>query len=61
MVDVYFAHLVKGLENNANTAYKNMGYWKKYVLAAYKAGYMTENPFEDWSIKRISANLRLLE
>ena len=54
-LDVYFAHLRKGLENNANTAYKNMGVLKKYVLAAYKAGYMTENPFEDWSIKRISA------
>lgn len=55
-LDIYFSHLRRGLDNNANTAYKNMAIIKKYVLAAFKAGYMTENPFEDWSIKRISSN-----
>lgn len=55
-LDIYFSHLRRELDNNANTAYKNMAIIKKYVLAAFKAGYMTENPFEDWSIKRISSN-----
>lgn len=54
-LDSYFAYLRKDLENNANTAYKNMAILKKYVLAAYKSGYMAENPFEDWSIKRITS------
>lgn len=49
-LDIYFAYLRRELDNNANTAYKNMAIIKKYVLAAYKAGYMTENPFEEWSI-----------
>lgn len=55
-LDIYFSYLRKDLNNNQNTAYKNMAILKKYVLAAYKAGYMAENPFEDWSIKRITAN-----
>lgn len=54
-LDIYFAYLRKELDNNANTAYKNMAILKKYVLAAYKAGYMAENPFEEWSIKRITS------
>lgn len=54
-LDSYFSYLRKELDNNANTAYKNMAIIKKYVLAAYKAGYMTENPFEEWSIKRITS------
>lgn len=54
-LDSYFAYLRKDLDNNANTAYKNMAIIKKYVLAAYKAGYMTENPFEEWSIKKITS------
>lgn len=54
-LDSYFSYLRKDLDNNANTAYKNMAIIKKYVLAAYKAGYMTENPFEEWSIKKITS------
>ena len=54
-LDIYFAYLRRELDNNANTAYKNMAIIKKYVLAAYKAGYMTENPFEEWSIKKITS------
>lgn len=54
-LDIYFAYLRKDLDNNANTAYKNMAIIKKYVLAAYKAGYMAENPFEEWSIKRVTS------
>lgn len=54
-LDIYFAYLRRELDNNANTAYKNMAIIKKYVLAAYKAGYMAENPFEEWSIKKITS------
>lgn len=59
-LDIYFAYLRKELDNNANTAYKNMAIIKKYVLAAYKAGYMAENPFEEWSIKRITSTCTYL-
>ena len=55
-LDGYFSYLRRELENNANTAYKNMAIIKKYVLAAVKAGYMVENPFEDWSIKKGTAS-----
>lgn len=54
-LDIYFVYLRKELDNNDNTAYKNMAVLKKYVLAAYKAGYMTENPFDEWSIKKITS------
>lgn len=55
-LDDYFCYLKKDLGNNDNTAYKNMSTLKKYVRAAYKSGYMDENPFEDWSIKRTTSN-----
>lgn len=51
-LDRYFSYLKKSLDNNDNTAYKNMSILKKYIRAAYKEGYMDSNPFEDWSIKR---------
>lgn len=59
-LDIYFAYLRKDLDNNPNTAYKNMAIIKKYVLAAYKAGYMTENPFEEWSIKKVTSTCTYL-
>ena len=51
-LDRYFCYLKKDLDNNDNTAYKNMSILKKYIRAAYKEGYLDRNPFEDWSIKR---------
>lgn len=51
-LDGYFFHLMHKLENNQNTANKNMATIKKYVLAAFNAGYMDENPFKKWSIKK---------
>lgn len=61
-LDDYFVYLRKELDNNDNTAYKNMAILKKYVRAAYKAGYMDENPFDDWSIKRTTSTcIYLLE
>ena len=55
-LDNYFLYLRKELDNNSNTAYKNMGTIKKYVRMAYRDGYMDENPFEDWKIKNTTAS-----
>lgn len=55
-LDDYFIYLRKELDNNTNTAYKNMGIIKKYVRLAYKDGYMEENPFADWTIKKTTAS-----
>ena len=38
-LDRYFCYLKKDLDNNDNTAYKNMSILKKYIRAAYKEGY----------------------
>ena len=59
-LDDYYSYLRKELKNNENTAYKNMSTIRKYVRAAWKAGYMDENPFEDWSIKRTKSNYTYL-
>jgi len=48
----YFIYLKKDLNNCDNTVHKNLSIFKKYVLAAYKMGYMDENPFSDFKIKR---------
>lgn len=48
----YYFYLSNHLENNSNTANKNMATIKKYVLAAFNAGYMDENPFKNWKIKK---------
>lgn len=55
-LDAYYSYLRKKMENCENTAYKNMSIIRKYVRAAWKAGYMDENPFEHWSIKRTRAS-----
>lgn len=59
-LDEYYAHLRKKEKNCENTAYKNMSTIRKYVRAAYKAGYMDENPFDSWSIKRTKASYTYL-
>ncbi|GHT25117.1 hypothetical protein AGMMS4957_19320 [Bacteroidia bacterium] len=59
-LDDYYAYLRKKLKNCENTAYKNMSTLRKYVRAAWKAGYMDEYPFDNWSIKRTRANYTYL-
>lgn len=56
----YFRYLRKKLKNNENTAYKDMGTLKKYVRAAVKMGYMDENPFEEFKIKKIPGSFTYL-
>lgn len=57
----FYLYLRKKLKNNENTAYKNMSVIRKYVNAAYRAGYMDENPFQDFSIIRTRASYTYLE
>lgn len=49
---LYYIYLKKTCGNNENTAHKNMTVFKKYVLAAWKMGYIDENPFANYKIKR---------
>lgn len=56
-LDDFYGYLLKELNNNMNTANKNMTVLKKYVLAAYEAGYMDENPFKKWKIKKTTASV----
>lgn len=51
-LDGYFSYLMHDLDNNLNTAFKNMATIKKYVTAAHNAGYMDDNPFRSWKIKK---------
>lgn len=55
-LDDFFMYLYKDLENNENTAYKNMSVLKKYVRQAHKDGYMDEDPFTEWKIKKSAAS-----
>ena len=41
-----------GLGNKHSTAYKDMAVIKQYIFAARKAGYIDNNPFEEFKIKR---------
>jgi site-specific recombinase XerD len=59
-LDEYYSYLRKKLKNCENTAYKNMSTFRKYVRAAWKAGYMDEYVFDDWSIKRTKASYTYL-
>ena len=52
----YYTYLRKDLNNNDNTAQKNMQVFKKYVRLAYKDGYMDSNPFDDWRIRKTTAS-----
>lgn len=57
----FYSHLRKEIKNNENTAYKNMSVVRKYVKAACKAGYLDENPFDEFHILRTKANYTYLE
>jgi len=57
----FYSYLRKTKKNNENTAYKNMTVVRKYVKAAGKAGYMDENPFDEFHILRTKANYTYLE
>lgn len=51
-INRYLIYLKKICKNNDNTVHKNLAIFKKYVLAAWKMGYMDENPFLNFKIRR---------
>jgi integrase len=55
-INRYYIYLKKTCKNSENTVHKNMAIFKKYVIAAWKMGYMDENPFIHFKIKRGHAN-----
>ena len=57
----FYSYLRKTKKNNENTSYKNMTVVRKYVKAAFKAGYIDENPFDEFHILRTKANYTYLE
>lgn len=57
----YVLYLKRVLNNNDNTAHKNLGVLRKYVLSAVRDGYMEENPFSDFSVKQSRPNIVFLE
>lgn len=56
----YRAALIKRYENGTNTAAKNLAVLKKYVRAAFKQGYMDEDPFENFRIYKTKPNYTYL-
>lgn len=57
----FSSYLRKKVKNNENTTYKNLSVVRKYVKAACKAGYMDENPFDEFHILRTKANYTYLD
>jgi len=51
-INEYTVYLKKILKNKESTVMKNLAVIKKYVRAAIKEGYMSENPFEEIKISR---------
>jgi integrase len=56
----YFRYLTTTLKNNENTAYKNMSIIGTYVKEAVKQGYMDEDPYEEFTIKRVQGSFTYL-
>ena len=61
ITNFYYSHLRKKLGNCENTAYKSMSNIRKYMNAAQKAGYLDDNPFAEFSIKRTKSNYSYLD
>jgi site-specific recombinase XerD len=59
-LDRYYSFLRTKKKNTENTAYKNLSTFRKYVRHAYKKGYLDENPFDHWKIRRTKANYTYL-
>lgn len=51
-IEEFKIYLKKKLKNSDSTINKNMACLKKYVRKAIKAGYMSQNPFENIKISR---------
>ena len=60
-LDGFFSYLMRDLGNNRNTAMKNMTILKKFARAAWRAGYMEEDPFRDWKIQKTTPSITYLD
>jgi site-specific recombinase XerD len=60
-LDEFFGYMLGELGNNRNTAYKNMTILKKFARAAWRAGYMDEDPFRNWKIKKTTPSIVYLD
>lgn len=58
----FLGHLTKAgeLGNKLSTGYKDMSVIRKYVHAARRAGYIDDNPFKDFHIKRTEGSYTYL-
>lgn len=56
----YLIYMKKELGNTEITAQRNMFTIKIYVTAAYRKGYIEENPFQEFHIKRIKSDVDYL-
>ena len=56
----YLIYMKKELGNTEITAQRNMSTNKIYVTAAYRKGYIEENPFQEFHIKRIKSDVDYL-
>ena len=56
----YLIYMKKELGNTEITAQRNMSTIKIYVPAAYRKGYIEENPFQEFHIKRIKSDVDYL-
>lgn len=61
LFEKYVYYLKKKLNNNDNTAHKNLAVLKKYVLQAIRAGYMETNPFTEFRVKQSRPNVSFLD
>ncbi len=59
-LDGFFSYLMRDLGNNRNTAMKNMTILKKFARAAWRAGYMEEDPFRNWKIQKTTPSITYL-
>lgn len=60
-LDGFFSYLMRDLGNNRNTAMKNMTILKKFARAAWRAGYMEEDPFRNWKIQKTTPSITYLD
>ena len=56
----YLIYMKKELGNTEITAQRNMSTIKIYVTAAYRKGFLDENPFQEFHIKRIKSDVDYL-
>lgn len=60
-LDEFYSYMLGELGNNRNTANKNMTILKKFARAAWRAGYLEEDPFRNWKIGKTTPSVTYLD